>query len=35
MFQIGGGNCTICESPGTNKSTCPADRGARLAPYNC
>lgn len=25
MFQIGGGNCTICGSPGTNKSTCPCN----------
>jgi len=25
MFQIGGGNCSICGSPNTNKSTCPCN----------
>jgi len=25
MFQIGGGNCSICKSPNTNKSTCPCN----------
>lgn len=26
--QIGGGNCTLCGSPGTNKSTCPLNPSA-------
>lgn len=28
MVQIGGGNCTICGSPNTNKSTCPCNPAA-------
>jgi len=28
MFQIGGGNCTLCGSPNTNKSTCPCNPAA-------
>jgi len=25
MFQVGGGNCSLCGSPNTNKSTCPCN----------
>lgn len=28
MFQIGGANCSICGSTGTNKSTCPCNPNA-------
>lgn len=28
LNQIGGGNCSLCGSPGTNKSTCPLNRSA-------
>ena len=28
MFQIGGGNCSLCGSPNTNKSTCPCNPNA-------
>jgi hypothetical protein len=27
-FQFGGGNCSLCKSPGTNKSTCPLNKNA-------
>lgn len=27
--QIGGGNCTLCGSPGTNKTTCPLNSRAK------
>ncbi len=27
-YQIGGGNCSLCGSPGTNKSTCPLNPAA-------
>jgi hypothetical protein len=29
MNQLGGGNCTLCRSPGTNKSTCPLNPDAK------
>ena len=33
-YQIGGGNCSLCGSPGTNKSTCPANPAASNPNYN-
>jgi hypothetical protein len=27
-MQFGGGNCSLCKSPGTNKSTCPLNTSA-------
>ena len=28
-YQYGGGNCSLCNSPNTNKSTCPLNPGAK------
>jgi hypothetical protein len=32
--QFGGGNCTICKSPGTNRSTCPCNPDIDESRYN-
>ena len=32
-YQIGGGNCTLCLSPDTNKSTCPLNPTVRKPNY--
>lgn len=33
-MQIGGGKCSLCGSPGTNKTTCPLNKKASRKDYN-
>ena len=34
LSQVGGGACSLCGSPGTNKSTCPLNKAAKNPNYS-